>query len=492
VGMPLSFFSAFWAAQDRNRPGGRKAAEVFDRFRLFAFVLYDPREDVALHQRLQCDWEILDGLTGEHLLFFAPVDPPKAWIMDPRTRGRDSMRLSRQRIDAAPDRLSRERSYMPLVSRDPSVTVGTLRQLLGVPAGMGSCLVVGANLHEAQAWLLSTDASSIGPQLERLGSLASLTARQSMSREAVEPYIARIASDANALVEALTLPASLAATLTDACAISAVQGVVSDRMTETRSRDQLLKSANERTRVYYGVDEEIVILRLTQAGVVIAATTAASETGDREVCAQLVSLQERLKHPNPVLDPRTNVRSGQLLRTGDDCLRLIAAGEIGDTDDPDYRVAVAAWSQALEHEMAELLGHEVRAGLGVALPQFHWRRQPGLNHVAIKLASLKEPISFNQARPSSPDPDRALWLPPTMGPLRLGWEAWRASRSEPVPPELIDLLLRCKEFRNAASHPGNPLGLETALEAQRCIRRAIDTINTLGIRNWAGSLIVKS
>lgn len=492
--MPLSFFSAFWAVQDRDRPGGRKAAEVFGCFSLFAFVLYDPREDIALHERLQREWEILDGLTGPDLLFFAPVDPPKAWPMQLRSRGRGSILPVPQRVEAGPDRVSRERHYMPLVSRDPSQAVAAFRQLLGVPAGMGSCLVIASNLLDRQAWLLSTDEAHVGPQLERLGSLASLTARRSMTRQAVEPYIVRIAGEAEAIVEALALPVSLAAALTDVCAMTAVQGVDSDHLTEARARDQLRKSAYARTRVYDDTDQDTAILRLAQAGAVIAAMPDERldyelRMAERVACPSPSPVHElsvhRVGDRSPVRDPRTSARTAHLLRIGDDCFRLIESGQIGYADQLDFRVAVAAWSQALEHEMAELLGHEVRAGLGVLLPEYYWRRQPGLTDIAVRCPSQRESISFNQARPNSPDPDRALWQPPAMGPLRLGWEAWRASMSAPVPRGLIDLLLQCKEFRNAASHPGAPINIETAQAAKATIRHAIGMIAGLGIRSWA-------
>jgi hypothetical protein len=491
MGMPLSFFSAFWAVQDRDRPGGRKASELFDRYSLFAFVLYDPREDIALHQRLQREWEMLDGLTGEHMLFFAPIDPPEAWRVDSDASERSFTRVAQQHISTATDRLSRERGYMPLVSRDPSQMTLAFRQILGVPAGIGSCLVIASSLHQARAWLLSTDASRVGPQLERLGSLANLASRKTMEDKEVEPYITRIAGEADAIIDALTLPASLAAVLTDVCAMTAAEGIIRDPMTEARARNQLLKSAQDKTRVDLEADPETALLRLSQACAVIAATRAPQRSRpfqDQSELDAAVSFQHRRCPPSLTPNARMNARTAQLLRTGDDCLRLITDGDIGNAEDPDYRVAVAAWSQALEHEMAELLGHEVRAGLGVMLPQFHWRRQPGRSDVVIRCASHRDPISFNQARPNSPDPERALWQPPTMGPLRLGWEAWRASNSMPVPRELVDLLLQCKDFRNAAAHPGEPIPFETACEAQAAIRRAIGMIAELGIRNWAGAM----
>jgi len=331
-----------------------------------------------------------------------------------------------------------------------------------------------------------------------------------MDRDVVEPYIARIAGEADAIIDALTLPASLAAVLTDVCAMTAAADIDRDPITEDRARNQLLKSAQDKTRIDLGADPETALLRLSQACAVMAATPVAQETrpfrgpsaSDAAVSGLGCGAPPRrslpfaartnarafepfvLHSPGPP-QARMSRRTEQLLRMGDDCLRLIRNGKLGEADSVDYRLAVAPWSQALEHEMAELLGHEVRAGLGVTLPEFHWRRQPGLSDVAIRSPSQRDPISFNQARPNSPDPDRALWQPPTMGPLRLGWEAWRASNSMPVPRELVELLLQCKDFRNAAAQPGEPILFETACEARAAIRRAIGMIAELGIRSWA-------
>jgi hypothetical protein len=73
-----------------------------------------------------------------------------------------------------------------------------------------------------------------------------------------------------------------------------------------------------------------------------------------------------------------------------------------------------------------------------------------------------------------------------MGPLRIGWEVWRTRSGAPAPRELLDLLLRCKELRNAASHAGEPMPLETAHEARSLMNRSIGLIGELGIRSWGG------
>jgi hypothetical protein len=498
MGVPLSFFSAFWAVQATDRPGHRKAVEVFGRYSLLAFVLSDPRSDPELHRRLRDEWSVLDDLTGEDLLFFAPVDPPEAWSMKPDVARRGWMRLARVSLSAASDRVSRERRYMPLVSRDPSETTLTFRQLLGVPPGMRSCLVIARSVHDERAWLLATSAERIGAQLERLALLAHRASRQSMSDETLGTSVARIARDSKAVADALALTAPLAAILTDACAIPASSSERSDQLTAERAKVQILQSGSAAVMLASSLPEDAAIARLAQAGALLAALPApTSDSLESSVVPDFAPRPTlhrfRACHsPRPELDfaerpPRLacHPRTKELLQMGDKCLALITDGAFDDIGARDFRMAVALWAQALEHEMAELLGHEVRAGLGVTLPEYHWRKQPGLQGIAIECAAHGGPIPFNQARPDSPDPDRALWQPPAMGSLRLGWEAWRARVDAPVPRPLIDLLLQCKEHRNAAAHPGAPIGQATALDAQNAVHRAIEMIVGMGIKSWA-------
>jgi hypothetical protein len=405
--------------------------------------------------------------------------------------GHGAIRLAQKRISGGPDRLSQERGYMPLVSRNPSETTATLRQILGVPHGMGSSLVIVRSVQDERAWLLSTRAERVGSQLERLGAIANLASRQSMSNETFGTCISRIAQDFDGLVDALTLSASIAEVLTDACAIPASAAAAQDGLNAKRARIQLLTSCSEHTARSLALTEDAAIAQYARVGAIVAALPNRGEVRLRRsrsfpLAKPLLNAPMPLPNePRPI--PKTNghLRTLELSRMGDKCLVLIASGAFSEFGEPDYRMAVALWAQALEHEMAELLGHEVRNGLGVKLPDFHWRKQPGLQGIAIECGAHHGPISFNQARPQSPDPDRAPWQPPAMGPLRLGWEAWRARVGAPVPQELTALLLRCKDTRNAASHAGEPIQFRHALKAQADMRKAISMIAGLGIQSWA-------
>jgi hypothetical protein len=515
MGMPLSYFSAFWAAQKPERPGHHRAVELFRCFSALAFVLYDPVEDPELHRRLHDEWQMFDDLTGEHLLFFAPVDPPTAWAMEPQPQSVGGVRLVRKRLSTGPDRISQQRSLMPLVSQDPSQTTAALRQLLGVPYGMGSSLVIVRDVHAERAWLLSTGAARIGAQLERLGAIASLASRKSMPTAEFETYVARLAQEIDGLVDGLGFSRTIAEILTEACAISAAGARSTDGITALLAQSQLRQTVRDRASKDPAPSEDTAIADFARTGALVAAMTIPEvgpagrfmrgSKGAPEDRHEIAMSLFRMEVPSvePVADRLPDASSAfwadvalpvekrqrrtiELMRMGDKCLALMEGGEFGEDLELDYRMPVSLWAQALEHEMAELLGHEVRNGLGVKLPDFHWRKQPGLQGIAIECDVHNGPIPFNQARPQSPDPDRAPWQPPAMGPLRIGWEVWRTRSGAPAPRELLDLLLRCKELRNAASHAGAPIPLETAHEARSLMNRSIELIGELGIRSWGG------
>jgi hypothetical protein len=459
-----------------------------------------------LHQVLRNEWSVLDGMSGENLLFFAPVDPPEAWIADPSISGRPTMQLLRKQIWFGADRVSQERHLLALVSQDPSATTSAFRQLLGVPPGMGSCVVIARDLNAQEVWLMSTDERRIGAQLERLGAIANWDARQPLPTEPFVSLLSRLSNDFESIVEALDLPVSLAAMLTDMCAMTALQGDSHDgrigAMTQRRAQEQLRSSVQLRLAAGRAVSDQEAHAQLAQTTVLLTRASRVASLQQQTVRRRSVryesedraSMQFRVAEqqadeasPADSLILSSCQRTNQLLRTGNDCLMLTQAGVLGSREHPDYRLAISSWCQALEHEMAELLGHEVRAGLGIELPEFHWRKQPDKRDVTIECAAHNGPISFNQARAKSPDQDRALWQPPAMGPLRLGWETWRARIGIPAPRELSELLIRCKDIRNLAAHPSDPMPLELAHQAQLLTLRAIEMVNALGIRNWGVS-----
>lgn len=65
----------------------RTAQDWLRPFRLAAFVLHDPMEDVRFHRLIDQEFSRLDDETGDHFLFFAFAQPSESWHRRRRNEG---------------------------------------------------------------------------------------------------------------------------------------------------------------------------------------------------------------------------------------------------------------------------------------------------------------------------------------------------------------------------------------------------------------------
>jgi hypothetical protein len=61
-------------------PEMRNLSDELQRFSFLAFVLHSPERHPDLHRKLERDFEILDQITGQELLFFTVIEPSKDWV----------------------------------------------------------------------------------------------------------------------------------------------------------------------------------------------------------------------------------------------------------------------------------------------------------------------------------------------------------------------------------------------------------------------------
>jgi len=141
----------------------------------------------------------------------------------------------------------------------------------------------------------------------------------------------------------------------------------------------------------------------------------------------------------------------------------------------DYRSPCLHWALAAEHELAEVLGHDVRGSLGVDLPQYRWRHQPGLPREAIDVPDGRA-ISFNERDPRSPRDAIARWQPPTFGPLRQGWRHWFPDPGRPGLKEFTDLWATVNHGRNPFAHPSDGITRERAIQFREHVLRLLEAI----------------
>jgi hypothetical protein len=494
MGIPQTYLQFLWPLGDRESSGEERTAitEALSDFELFCFVLIDPARDLNLHARLVSEWEHFDRYSGRHMLFFAPIDPPTAWRDSDRVHERPLHRAWRG-MHQAGDRLSIERGFAPILSQDPSRSANALRLMLGVPTSVGACLVVTRALTASSGWLLATNGQSIDAQLERLGSLASAMRQDPPTDFEIDVQIARIASSGGCLAQRIECGRPIAAPLAEVCQ-SAVPDLPGWMRIRAYRMSQALATPDEEDR-WISLQKAAASLLLHQR------TSPSDDQASHGMGAPRSGQDDRLFSCRSMTDasrkritPRdrpgrlTSEAARNLFEYGDELFDLIAERRIGASRDWDARPAIVLWAQALEHEFAEVLGHEVRADLGIMLPAFFWRHQPDRPSAAVRIAGRAHPISFNMPPRHWSDPMAAPWNPPALGEMRLAWQEWRNGTGRRCDESLVTALTESNHARNRAAHPTEPISLADAQSARECILQSLLAIENEPATRWRHTL----
>jgi hypothetical protein len=467
-----------------------EVARSLAEFGLFCFVLVDPARDDALHRKLAEEWEQLDRYSGRRLLFFAPIDPPAAWRDTDRVRSRPLHRTVQSLRDGG-DRFSVERGYHPILSDDPSKSTKALRMLLGVPPAMGSCVVVSRRLTDHSGWLIETDAYAIETQLARLGAVATEIHADGLLNTEIDREIARIAESTHSSAQCINFRRSLATPLHIACSAAASD---QDRVSPSPVLhvSTALETPDELER-WAALQQAAgsVLLRGPETRGPLASPRPFRSRADAEF--RPLPLQETIpESTTPVMEVPAHTLATRIsevaldyLSFGDQIFQQITAGNIRAQGARDYRTAVVSWAQALEFELADVLGHEVRAGLGIHLPAYFWRHQPCGLSTSIRVKDRDNPISFNSPVRDAPDRSVAQWSPPALGELRLGWSAWREQMGASPSEALLAALTKSNHARNRAVHPRpEPILVAEALEGRESIVAALQMIADEPVTRW--------
>ena len=58
----------------------REVKNILNKYKLFGFILHDPKTHEEFHNSLKNSFELLDFSTGKDFLFFALTEPSKNWL----------------------------------------------------------------------------------------------------------------------------------------------------------------------------------------------------------------------------------------------------------------------------------------------------------------------------------------------------------------------------------------------------------------------------
>lgn len=171
--MPISSYTVLTAlASGQDSYETDTARRALRPFNLFAFIIHDPQQHPRLQAVLDRQFDRLDFVTGHKLLFFALVDPPKAWLE--HGSNRDYYRLfaghrASQASWEAGELLNPKNAPS---SNDRSITTFSLAQALGIPSDDLPCIVVTQDFQLDRFLWFRTSPDHLEEQLIRLGYLA--------------------------------------------------------------------------------------------------------------------------------------------------------------------------------------------------------------------------------------------------------------------------------------------------------------------------------
>ena len=435
--------------------GARDIVALLRRIRRCCFVLYDPQADPQLGHELGKFQHVRRGFGASDSLLLVPVDPPRPPDADDvrnplRSRG-TILPGGNFTLDAP-------------TSRSPSATARCLAAQCGVPAGMGPVVVVVDSLAATGGWMIATSASMLERQLRVLmderwaengaGGAGRGGRRKTLASESQTLELAGLSRQFGMPMVwrnwGLPLDVLMLVVIFSVCLQQGAGSGLSlspDAFFTPPDPDDLL------ARALRGDSEQQVIA--ASAHRTFAAGLAASP-------------------PIPsVMLPTCGLTADatRFFSQGDDLMALIDAGS---TSTLDYRSPCLHWGLAAEHELADALGHDVRASLGVRMPENLWKVQPGLDPDSIDAGG--QPVSFNRADRNTPRGAVGRWQPPPLGMLRAGWKHWYPEHSRAGFKSFTDLWARVNELRNACAHPSDEISRERALQYRDRVVELIERI----------------
>ena len=142
MGFPLSSYTLLKELRE-------KAPSVLRNFHLYAFVLHDPEIHAEFHQAMEDDFEMLDQITGNKVLFFTLLNPTDTWL----NRAADRLYL---------DYYYYRKSYF---SGNERLTAYAIAKEFGIPFHKLPCIVVTDSLTSRQFAWFTTDGDAISRQL---------------------------------------------------------------------------------------------------------------------------------------------------------------------------------------------------------------------------------------------------------------------------------------------------------------------------------------
>ena len=491
MGMPITSFNIMNVLDKGGHKYDTDAVKrVLESFNLFAFIIHDPEHHHDFEMKISSQFDRLDHLTGDKLLFFALVNPPKEWLRHGSSR-------------------PYYKQLMNCSTTNKDMTAYWLANSLGIPYEKLPCLVISPNFRSKNFMWLRTCTSHVQDQLMELGYIAqrliapnfrSVRERSSgLARILEHPHIPERFDSLTERIKPLDLcegsgSVSLESTL--AKALADVLSFVSERRRtrdqEKRVQDTLnelndkLKNLKQSKREQASYDEdnrtklddelEDLCIKLAMA---IAYLDNRSENQHDLDLGNYVDINREfleedsrliLKTANLVLDTLSRPRQP----TGRARSKFVPRQPIPEIEENsfDFTPGVICLAKVFEKEINLSVVHWIRDSLGIKLPDYFNRFQPQLPRNDTRFCN----VNFNMEQDGR-------WRPPETGTSLRAFRA--AGELQHLDKRWIHLLSNLKlldnwelikDQRNIAAH-NRVVGKDSA----NAVRSALNNLSQNGI-----------
>jgi hypothetical protein len=161
--------------------------KIFEKFTLFAFVLYVPQEHPEIMHALQRRYQTLHEDTGKDFLFFSFFKPSRTWLKQQRSQDEPyADMLNIPLFDAKKQRIHVNKSSKKIKQeeiRQSELHISLVSQQLQISYAQMPCLVVTTSLHSSQEYIVVPFSQhDLSAKLIKLGEIATAyAAKQSSS-----------------------------------------------------------------------------------------------------------------------------------------------------------------------------------------------------------------------------------------------------------------------------------------------------------------------
>jgi len=359
------------------------AKKALEPFNLFTFILHIPEIHKEFDYYLNNNFDRLDFLTGEKLLFFSLCDPPEVWIK--HAESRNYYRHFRS--------WELERLHYPFSqtrSEDKYSATLALANSLGISFNELPCIVVTKDFNSAEFAVLQTNHIDLRNQFSELGYIARELKNDNIGLDNILKRVRNFKDETN------ILEVTLAKALSEALSFIVINN--SDNQVESVSAKKQAK------QVLLKLLLELQQIKKFQNQLSINKTVLVELS--MKICLLLSNVKSNRPLDHIPFDKNNfDNESYSMLKTAYRVSNLLTAERnnneiIKNVPDEilDYTPGIVCFSKVFEKEINLSIVQWIRKYLGIDLPEYFNRLQPGKTAEYTPNIERGWPINFNSGR----------------------------------------------------------------------------------------------